>query len=311
MKPALSQQAATLAAPIGLCLALLVAAGCAKRDAEQTARMAEADQLLLNEFVDRQMDALDAALNQQQPQEPPLALEESALGPPVGEAGAPLVLLSADETRELLGQAVRLAEEGKLEDALHVLSAHVPDAARRGEWLARRAELLALRFEVEGIRPLAARFAAFALQQDAASGAASIRRALREQWAWAWRFEGGRPAVVIPMPSADGSGTPGTGQAFFHVQGYANVGLPRGLENVHRPLEHYHFVVFHVGTRSVIASYTVQSRELLGGERVFFLQRQIGGRPDVLKVYDQLPDYHTAAADTQAHLEGTASPGSP
>lgn len=273
-------------------------------------RTAESDQLLVNEFVDRQMDALHAVLNQQEPQEPPLVPGERAIAPPPGEVPVRPVLLTADETRTALSEAVRLAEAGRLDDALHALSTRDPDKSLRAKWLARRAELLALRFEVDGVRPLAARCAAFALQQDAASGAAALRRALREEWAWAWRYEGARAAVVIPMSSPEEAGPSSGGQAFFHVQGYTNIGVPRSLQHVRRPLEHYHFAVFLVATRTYIASYTVQSRELLSGQRVFFLQRQIGGRPDVLKVYDQVPDYETAAADTQAHLEGTASPGS-
>ncbi len=292
-----------------LSLVFLALAGCGRQGEEHAVRTAESDQLLLNEFVDGQMDALDAALHQQEPQEPPLAIADGAITPS-GEISARPAGLTAEETRSVLGEAVRLAEAGQLDDALHALSTHDPDASLRAKWLARRAELLALRFEVDGVRPLAARFAAFALQQDAASGAAALRRALREEWAWAWRYEGARAAVVIPMSSAEGSGPSSGGQAFFHVQGYTNMDIPRSLEHVHRPLEHFHFAVFLVAARSYIASYTVQSRELLGGERVFFLQRQIGGRPDVLKVYEEAPDYETAAADTQAHLEGIASLGS-
>lgn len=294
---------AALAARLGLGLLLL--AGCGHQDAPSTP---EADQLVLNEFVDRQMDALHAALNQQTPQEPPLPLDGGAIAP-AGEVPPLLLPLGAGETRELLSQAVQLAEEGKLDEALHLLSTHAPEDGLRASWLARRAELLALRFEMVDVRPLVARCAAFALQQDPNSGAAGIRRKLRGEWAWAWRYEGARAAVVIPLPSADGSGQLTSEQAFFHVQGYTNVGIPQAMAGVHLPLEHYHLAVFHVASRAYVASYTVQSRELLGGERVFFLQRQLGGRPDVLKVYDQLPDYQTAAADTQAHLEGTLSTG--
>lgn len=244
------------------------------------------------------MDHLHERLNQHLEQWPPL---EAPFDP-----DNPLVL-SVEESRRRVDDALLQAEEGDISGALQALSVDRchPDVvdAWNMAWL----ELQALRFETHDVDPLAARFSAAVLQQHSRSGANATRQALIARRAWAWKYEGATPALLLPLRGEleQGSGPP---PSLFLIQGYTNsVEPPQGESR--QPFQHFHFAMFRTSTMRYVASYAVLSQDLLGTGNVCFLELQTQNEPEVLRVYDTVPDYSAALADVKKHLEQPTTGG--
>ena len=247
---------------------------------------------LANEEVDRQMDALASELNQQLDQFP--RFEAPARD-----------RLSRDESQAKLKDVSRLAERGELDEAAEQLAAADLDLPEAWMLPGARAIVEALRQHRDDVTPLAARATAavlqylpdggaartpplvtgFALLDEGRVVAAAIRDDLRSRLAWAWKFEG--PTELKPV---------------YLVQGYRNVNVADDLTHTRRRLEHYHFAVFIVDLsarhgdageqcRQYLRSYVLLSKELYGGERIYFLEDVLAGARDILEVYDTPPSY--------------------
>ncbi len=277
-----------------LAMGCAVTIGCAAHTTEDARLQAEADQALLNEPIGRDMDQLHESLNQQAEQFPLLQ--------PWPKELPPELILNSERTRESLKFAGDMAKGGNVDGAWKLLAKLCCEPPTQPAWTVLHAEMAALRFQQDDVYPLSARFAAFALQKSPQSGAARLRDQLRRDWLWAWKYEGPLEAVMIPAPAGQArSETP-----MLYGQGYSNQDVPVDASQVDRNLQHFHVVVFAADSKQYLLSYAVQSRLLMDGKRVYFLERQIGGQPDVLKLYEQVPPYTQVAADVKQHLENAS-----
>ena len=135
----------------------------------------------------------------------------------------------------------------------------------------------------------------------------AIRDDLKARQAWAWKYEGQKPAVVLPLPASANSTGPAS-RNLLTVQGYSNQSLTRNLERLDVSLQHLHFAVFVAANGKYLASYAVNSH-VLSGTRVFALRRKSSGRPQVIRVYEKQPSYEIAASDVIADLEKSSNEG--
>ncbi len=252
-----------------------------------------------NAIVDSQMDSLDEALNQHLEQWP-------LLEAPI-DRDNPLVM-SASESQSRIDQAITSARQGDLASALKRLSMVRCHPDLYLAWNSLYTELQAVRFQQDKVFPLAARFAATSLLQNPRSAAGVIRQSLGDRCVWAWKFEGTTPAMLMPK-RADAS-PDDSPLSFFRIQGYTNRNEPVEVDGESpRPHQIFHFCVFLTTTGRHVLSFVVQRQRLAGGDRVYFLERQVQGRPEVLEVYDSVPDYARAVADVKAQIEKPANKG--
>lgn len=287
-----------------------VSAGSSETDAESAAdeivipeillerERAIAAQMELNATVDYQMDWLSYELGQDLTQLPPL-------NPPPPPAGQYPVNLTREEAKWQMEQAVALSQSGDLKGALDLLTPYQVDYAADyelyGAWTRMVNELAALYFDSIDVAPVAARMTATVLMSYSDSTIRVIRDDLRRDWAWAWRYEG-RTRIMEELfsltPDPDGT----LPDSLMAIEGYSNVGLPGDLLSTDRPLEHYHYAVYLMD-EEYLMSYSLQSRELSGTGRIYFLERRLGGDPEVLLVYPYLPDYWSMLNEVKVHLE--------
>lgn len=285
-------------------LVVVVYGGCLKPSALLSGPPSDAaspDQRLASAAsLVRDMDDLHERLNQHLDQLPPLEAPTDPDNP---------LVMSPDESRQRLLDAMSQAEEGQISVALESLAKDRCHPDLVGAWNLLWIEFNALRLNQSKVYPLAARFAAAGLQQDPRSGAVEIRRELLGKSAWAWKYEGAVPAVFTAR-RGDVGAEGGSSESLFLIQGYTNPVEPL-LDEVREPHQHFHFAVFRTATQGHIFSYVVQSQDLLGTETVYFLELQASGRPEVLKVYDELPTYSAALEDVKAQLEPPSTSGGP
>lgn len=252
-----------------------------------------------NALADSQMDSLDEVLNQHLEQWPSL---ESPI-----DRDNPLVM-SVEESQMRLDQALASARQGDLATALKRLSVVRCHPNLYVAWSNLFAELQAVRFQQDKIFPLAARFAAASLLQNPRSAAGAIRESLCNRSLWAWKYEGTTQAML--MPKRAGALPDDPPSSFFRIQGYTNRDESVEVDGVsHRPHQVFHFCVFLTTTGRHVLSFVVQRQKLAGGDRIYFLERQVQGRPEVLEVYDSVPDYARAVADVKAQIEKPANKG--
>lgn len=249
-------------------------------------------QVEVNDRVDGEMDALQSTLAQDQEQFPILNAIPTASATP----------LSAEDGKRVLKEATRVAMAGKLDEAVTMLDTQFPSAEQTSAWQVLRAELLALQLHRDHAVPLAARCAAWALQQDPKSSASDLRNRYRRQWQWAWRYEGRREAVHY-VRDKNSDGTPGPEIPAIYLQGYTNQDLPTVLTDVRRRLQHYHVEFFSAQNWRYLGSYALVSRELLAEQRVYYLERRLAGKPTVIQAYASLPAYDRVMNDVIGHLE--------
>ncbi len=255
-----------------------------------------AAQIELNAEVEQQMDWLSDTLGQQTVQLPPLS--------PPAVAGQYPIYLTRDEAKWQMEQAVVLSQSGDFKGALDLLTVNQCDALDfelYDAWLRMKNELAALYFDSLDVTPLAARMTALALFYHPDSTVRVIRDDLRRDWAWAWRYEG-RTRVMEALFSLTPDPEGLLPDSLLAIEGYSNVGLPTDLLSTDRPLEHYHYAVYLMDAEYLL-SYSLQSRELSGTGRIYFLERRLGDDPEVLFVYPYLPDYWTMLNEVRVHLE--------
>jgi hypothetical protein len=254
-----------------------VVAGCGKPAAEpRTEKRHPADvESAPLAAHDRQMDRLGAELRQDQPQRPNFELP----------AGEHLVALARGESEQRMERAARLVEAGELSAALAQLYGCRFNVEDPQTYLVLRAEVEALWFEQRRAFPLAARCAAYALLHYPESVvAAEVRTRLKARRAWAWRYLG---AFTVGHQLEAGAGLPQ-----YWVQGYGNAAFssPQDVGNA----EVLHFVCFAGQTDDYLCSFVFKGRRLPGGRQVALVAHVTQGRPLVLDLCDQVPDYDQA-----------------
>ncbi|HLW64694.1 MAG TPA: hypothetical protein VKS79_05190 [Gemmataceae bacterium] len=174
-----------------------------------------------------------------------------------------------------------------------------------GKYTFARAELEALIADQQGIAPLAAGWAKYALQPTRGMEyygrnlkiiEDQVQKPLQEEHAWNWEH-----VATWQCGPYQPSG--------FEIVEYRNLDFADANANgFSGAYETWYFVVFARSPKQYLGSLSIASEEPVPGQRIWFLKRNMFGRPQVIKAYPAAPNDSLARGDLIDLLKISAGP---